>query len=319
MALDNQIWRKGKRLMKKLITLILALMVAGTAFGQGNYRYVFESGDTLVSSTNDTSTYCLLYNGSTETTRPIRPTLYIDVTEIGTNTSHYWLQYDVAVAMSNIAKDASGWYPIYSEIENDWGGFATNSQNDIAIPMPFLESYGALYFRVILSYPSGVGADSTSYKLTYGADETGNMYSPPEQLYKIIPHKKLFRTGAEQLCDSADVSQSTDPVDLRMEITSGRYVLPTRVVLQTGAGRATGAGTADDSLTVYVTPYYYHREGAVTIDTVTIPLNGAAELSFSLAQGTGMVEAVLLEFFNENLGTSDSTYFYAQLGLEYRP
>lgn len=284
------------------------------------YRNRFETGDTLISNTPDTTTRCLIYNTSTQNPRPIRPTVYIPVTEIGTNTTHYWIRVDVDVADRALAKDGNGWANVMTHYLNDWTGYNSESQGDFVIAMPYLDSYAGSYFRLRLLYPIGADDDSTAYECVYCADQSGNVVSQTYNDTKIVSHFDLWSSNDSKLIIGGVDTYFTTVIDFRVQRSPGVYKLADRAVLEI-CGDQAEAKCEDDTMMVYVSAARYNNLSDQFIDTLTIPIGissvGVGELSFLLnGGGNGFVDAASFKFVPEENNSGDSCYVYTTLILQ---
>jgi len=307
-------------------TLWLALFLPVLAQAQ-LYDKRIEAGDTLFSNTPDTTDENMLYNGSTDERRIIRPTLHIDLDEIGTNTTHYWIQVDTRIAPSNIDIATDGWSIVHSDFVQDFAGIAATAQNNISIPMPFLEQYAFYYVSFIISYPYGAAADSTAWSAYLEGDETGNMYQPPLTNMKRITHYNMWGSRAAQLAKGG-VNTATYQMDFRIETVPGVFQMPDRAYLTTVGD---GAQYDDDSLTVFVQAVARGITKSGYIDTLTMNISsGASDVaafsftvptyaSGSAISSTGFVDAVRLIFTTEGGDSNDSTNFFSDIVLECDP
>jgi len=296
-----------------LIWLTMCYLVVGVASAQ-NYRLVVENADTLVAATADTTDQHKLYSGSTAGTRPVRPTLHILETEIGTNTTHNRLEVQTWIANESLAKDGNGWAKIHTDFLYDWPGYAAGTQNDLAIAMPFLDAYTGQYARYIINAPCGVAADSTHYRVIYEADASGNSYTPPFNGTKIITHFDLFRSRAFKTINGVDAI-TTDVFDMRIETSPGVFQLPDRGYVTIWGGTKTD----DDSVTCYVRGYINNSTYIVNADTLTIPIYGASPFSCTLSGGTGFMEATQMFISGEAGLAADTSDFFAEVHLECDP
>jgi hypothetical protein len=302
--------------MKRLVLALTTILLMSANWSAAQlYRTVFEAGDTIVSNTPDTSDQIWLYKSSADNRRPIRSTLFLDLDEVGTNTTHYWLQIDTYLAEQNADPDQDRWVLIHSELWQDFNGIGSSSQNNHSFAMPWLESYAGQYVHFVFSYPYGVAADSTEWVGVYLADESSNMYDPPRNYVKRIPHYNIWRTRSAKLAIGA-ANTTSDIIDFRIETSPGVYQMPDRAYLCTVGD---GSKYDDDSLTVYIQGV---SRGVVTsayLDTLTVNIaSGAADFkAFSFTPG--FVDAVKLVFTPEAADAADTTDFYTDIILEADP
>ena len=303
--------------MKRLI-LILAILWGVIASATGFYPLVFERGDTLVSATEDTTEGCFIYPAA-NTTRPIRPTVHIDFTEIGTNTTHYWWEIYVDVARTDLTKSASGWSEIGKVIIKDWTGLGAGIQNDKVIALPFLEPYACQYFRLRILAPVGVAADSTGYALAYNADQSGNMYTPVPTHYRIITHREIWgQIGAMLIIGGA--STISNSFDLTIETTPGVFRRADRGVF-TLFGSGGDNKVDDDTLRVIFNGKVFNTTGVAFLDTLLMPVsastgsNGVFSFAFE-GGGSGISDAAYMIFQPENTDGEDSSYVFTNIYLE---
>jgi hypothetical protein len=301
--------------MKKLFWLFVLLPILAQA---QLYNPTVESGDTLVSNTVDTTTGCLIYNGSTADRRPIRPTIYIDVDEIGVNTTHYWMEIAVDVACSDRlpAEDDDGWYQIYRRTYNDWFGHGGSAQYNICIPLPQMEVYGMTYFRVRLNYPYGQAADSTAYAVYFCADENNNMYQVPAVNYRRISHYELFGTTAAAAINGTAAKESY-AFDLMIEKTPGNFQIPTRVIVEAG-GDAVKADA--DSLLIQIYGYNGLNKTTDIICTDTLaPFGTTCYAITPITLTTGFINSAYIKFTQMLSLADDTTKFYGDVQLYCDP
>lgn len=296
--------------MKKALLVAFLISVAVQIGNADIYRNRFEAGDTLVSSTQDTSDAIFLYKNSTNERRPLNYTLYFLPTEIGTNSTHYWLQIDVYIADRNLStKSDAKWCKMATYNIDDWWGLATTSQYAKSIALPVLNAYSAQYARFVYFYPYGVANDSTGYECVLTGEMSDNPLPVVTQSIKRISHYDMWHTSDQDSIKGTDYVAS-DMIDLRIEKTPGQFVLPTRGYITTVAG----SKIDDDSLTIYV---YGVCKTYLTsaLDTVTISRSGIGEFNFTLSNGTGFVNVVQLWFYNESAAAADTTTFFSEITL----
>ena len=303
--------------MRKCILLLLLLSFVTSLAQAQLYRKRFETGDTLVAATADTTWRCPIYKSdNTDNTRPIRPVIYIIPTDINNAGGHYWLQVDVEVTDRALGYSDNGWARIGTYKLSDWRGLNETAKYPFRLPLPILESYACRYFRLILHYPYGASGDSTGYECVYTADISGNMYNPPLNNYKVVPHTSLFNSASAQSINGTDYVKSRY-FDLKIETSPGTYRIADRGFIVA----APGAKADDDSITVYLRSYF-HGKTTKDLDTLTIPIDGdvgIAEMSLTLSEGTGFVEALNLTAYNEDGSADDTTEVYFEVHLECDP
>lgn len=306
--------------MKKSLMFVMALLVCNIAQGQ-LYTAVVESGDSLISSTADTTEKFMLYSGSKDDRRPIRPTLLIDVDEIGTNTTHYWMNIRLYITDDGtLAKESDGWCLVRSFNYTDIAGVSSTNQSDFSLPLTFLDAYAGYYARLVLSFPRGEAADSTAYEIVFMADKSGNMYAQPFNGVKHINHRDLFDTATKQTINGLD-SVSTKFIDTRIETSPGNYQLADRVMFTVDGITKID----DDSLTIYVYGVSdYGLTGGVRLDTLTVPLSltaaGLSSFSLTIPGGATVIpQLLMMRFLGEAASAADTSSFYANLTLECDP
>ena len=304
--------------MRKCILLLLLLSFVTSLAQAQFYRKRFETGDTLVAATADTTWRCPIYDDdNTDNARPIRPVVYIIPTDINNAGGHYWLQVDVEVTDRALGYSDNGWARIGTYKLSDWRGLNETAKYPFRLPLPILESYACRYFRLILHYPYGASSDSTGYECVYCADISGNMYNPPPNRYKIIPHTSLFNSASAQAINGKGYIQSRY-FDSKIETSPGVYQIADRCFIMA----APGTKADDDSITVYLRSYFH---GYTTGDlfTLTIPIDsetGIAKVSdLTLNGGDGFVGALSIWAYNESELDEDTTEVYLEVHLECDP
>jgi hypothetical protein len=294
--------------------LICVLLVGSSAHGQ-LYRASFgTTAGTLVGNTVDTTASVFLYNNSSSNPRPIRPTLHIDLDEIGTNTTHNFLEIKIDVADRNLSKAADGWEHIKTLTYNDFSGYNNSSQNDLAIPLPFLESYAAQYMRLRLHYPFGSSEDSTSYRVYYLADESGSMYTPPETNIEEVAHFDLFNSVSRQNINGTGFVESVAQTN-RVEVVPGVFRPINELTLIVLADTKVD----DDSMTVYMYPFWKGAVGVIPVDTITFRIGVDSVSVAQFSPVPDYPDEFTLRFYNESGDSEDTTRFYAKLLKECQP
>lgn len=289
-------------MIKYLITLLL---IAQSACADGLIKKVFEAGDTLVSSTIDTTDACFIYENSVNETRPVRPTLYLNLTEIGDNNTHNWLQIAIDVSPTSITKAADGWYEVTTLLLEDYAGKVAETQRDWQIDLaPYIEPLTLQYFRLRMSYPYGTAIDSSEYTCTYEAVASDNMYTLHPSYVEDVTHYDLFATNAIRTTVASDCTQ-TIAFNTKLETNSGRFTKAEEIVLTVYSGMC-----EDDSLTVYVYPYWYGVVGRVACDTLTFGVAASSIMTQVLSPTPCTPDAILCRVFTYGKAAGDSNQFY---------
>jgi len=305
-----------KRLIVVIVTTILLLSAKWSAAQL--IPFVLEKGDSLVSNTPDTIPAFALYkNADFDSRRSIHPTLFLDFDEIGSNTTHYTPRIEIALSPKSLAIADDGWALVRSIEYNDLLGVNTASQNDLVLPLSFLDNYAAEYCRIILSYVYGGSGDSTAYSAYYLTENVGNSYAPQFNGLKHISHKEMFNNTAKQTISGLD-SVTTVPMDLRIETTPGNYQLADRGYLMvSGLTKCDG-----DSLRSYLYPVSdFGLFGTQRLDTLSMPLAIATAgiASISVSTVSGIPPYGFLRFLGLTADAPDTSSFYADLYLECDP
>jgi hypothetical protein len=295
---------------RQLLGILIFLLCAGLANAQ-LYPNRFETGDTLVGNTPDTTERCFLYNGNVDNPKPVNPCLWIINTEIGTNTSHNMLQIEVDVADRSLTKAGNGWTRVRTLTE-----YLSDSDDDLRISLPFLDGISAQYVRFILTFIGGAAADSTAYECSYTAEESGQIQFIPGQT-KTITHKELKGDNDYFECIGNNPVY-TQVLDFRIEVAPGVYQVPDRGWIKADAGTKTD----DDTLKIVMTSWW--RGGAVggLNDTVYVDVSGNSDvclLSPVTGGGAGWFDFGSFAITNEEEDAEDSTQFYLEVVVECDP
>lgn len=303
--------------MKRAIVVILTtiLLLSAKWSAAQLIPFTLEAGDTMISLTPDTIPAFALYpNADFDGRRTIHPTLFMDVDEIGTNTTHYTLHIEIALSPKNLAIADDGWATVRSLDYNDFLGSNTASQYDIVFPLSFLDNYSAKYCRIILNYVYGGANDSTGYAAYYLTEQVGNSYAPAFNGVRHISHKEMFNSAIKQTINGED-SVVTVPLDLRIETTPGNYQLADRAyLLVSGLTKCDG-----DSLRAYLYPVSdFGLLGTQRIDTLDVPLaiTKAGIASLSVSTVSSIPPYGFLRFVGLTAAAADTSNFYADIYLE---
>lgn len=289
--------------MKKLI--IFWLLLASTAWGQLYYPTV-ESGGTLIAANEDTTDRVLLYNSSVKNSRPVNPTLWITNTQIGTPTGHYQMQVITDIAGEALAKAGNGWVR-----KNTQTFYLSDPDNDVVVPLPFLEGISAMYARWRISFVDGRDGDSTAYKVIYTAD-AGYPIARPINKAKILTHQEIAGGTGAIICNGV-AGTNTSVLDLRIEVSPGVYKLPTKGYLTV----TKGIKVDDDTLTIYMIPVFTGNGGS-NCDTITAGLSSMSVnyLTPFLSGTAAFPPFVKLTAYNEDLSADDTTHTFWELIVE---
>ena len=300
--------------MKKLIFLLMLL----PALCWGQYQLIPLRADTCISTTADTSARIDMYNGTAGGPRLVRPTVHFNITEIGTNTTHYWIQVDFYINEDAAATDAAGWAPIHTAYWYDWEGYVDSDQNSFALACPWMDNYNFRYFYMVYHCPYGVAGDSTIIQCEVSGDKGQNAPTINPTYVKMIPHDKIWNTSAAKVINGG-VTLSSTVLDFRIETTPGIYQIPDRGWISV---HGDAVKVESDTLTVKVQGVMPNGSYSVNfLDTLSIPIgssgSGQSPFSMTLSGGTGFVSFCRVQASDE--GAADTTGFYMDIYLECDP